>query len=70
LGQAFLFHPGFFIIVILATLWTIYSAVFWLRHDSLRLRLVVDPAYSRRLRIAFVASLVVHWAWQCYYLAR
>ena len=69
-GQAFLYHPGFFIIVILATLWTIYSAVFWLRHDSLRLRLVVDPAYSRRLRIAFVVVLVAHWAWQCYYLTR
>ena len=44
LGQAFLFHPGFFLLVTLAALWTIYSAAFWLRHDSLRLRLVVDPA--------------------------
>ena len=69
-GQAFLFHPGFFIIVTLATLWTIYSSAFWLRRDTLRLRLFIEPAYSRRARIAFVAVLVAHWAWQCYYLTR
>ena len=69
-GQAFLFHPGFFLVVMTAALWTAYSAVFWLRRDSLRLRLVVEPAYSRRLRIAFVLVLVLHWAWQCYYLTR
>ena len=70
LGQAFLFHPGFFLVVLLGVLWTVYSAAFWIRRDTLRLRLVVDPAYDRRLRIAFVAVLVVHWAWQCYYLTR
>ena len=70
LGQAFLFHPGFFLLVTLAALWTIYSAVFWLRRDTLRLRLFIEPAYSRRARIAFVAVLVAHWAWQCYYLTR
>jgi len=70
LGQAFLFHPGFFLIVTLAVLWTIYSAVFWLRRDTLRLRVVVNPADSRRVRIAFVIVLVAHWAWQCYYLTR
>jgi len=69
-GQAFLFHPGFFLLVTLAALWTVYSIVFWLRRDTLRLRLFVEPAYSRRLRIAFVVVLVVHWAWQCYYLTR
>ena len=69
-GQAFLFHPGFFIIVTLAALWTIYSAVFWLRRDSLRLRLVVVNPDDRRLRIAFVVVLLAHWAWQCYYLTR
>ena len=69
-GQAFLFHPGFFLVVLLGVLWTVYSAAFWIRRDTLRLRLVVDPAYDRRLRIAFVAVLVVHWAWQCYYLTR
>lgn len=68
--QAFLFHPGFFLVVMLAALWSIHSAIFWLRRDPLRLRLVVDPAYSRRLRIAFVGLLVAHWAWQCYYLTR
>ena len=70
LGQAFLFHPGFFLVVLLGVLWTVYSAAFWIRRDSLRLRLVIDRAYDRRLRIAFVAVLVVHWAWQCYYLTR
>ena len=69
-GQAFLFHPGFFLLATLAALWTVYSAIFWLRRDTLRLRLYVEPSASRRLRIAFVAVLVVHWAWQCYYLTR
>jgi hypothetical protein len=69
-GQAFLFHPGFFLIVILAALWTVYSAVFWIRRDTLRLRIFVEPAYSRHVRIIFLVVLVVHWAWQCYYLTR
>lgn len=69
-GQAFLYHPGFFVLVTLAALWTIHSAIFWLRRDTLRLRVVVEPGASRRLRIGFVAVLVVHWAWQCYYLTR
>lgn len=70
LGQAFLFHPGFFLLVMLAGLWTIYSAIFWLRRDTLRLRLVVEPSASRRLRIALGVVLIAHWAWQCYYLTR
>ena len=69
-GQAFLYHPGFFLVVTLAGLWTIYAAIFWLRRDTLRLRLYVEPSASRRLRIAFVAVLAIHWAWQCYYLTR
>ena len=70
LGQACLFHPGFFLIVILAALWTVYSAVFWIRRDTLRLRVFVEPAYSVRLRVIFVALLLVHWTWQCYFLTR
>lgn len=70
LGQAFLFHPGFFLLVTLAALWTVYSAIFWLRRDTLRLRIFVEPAYFVRLRVIFMALLVVHWAWQCYYLTR
>lgn len=70
LGQAFLFHPGFFLLVTLAVFWTIYSAAFWLRRDTLRLRIFVEPAYSHSVRIAFVVVLVAHWAWQCYYLTR
>lgn len=69
-GQAFLFHPGFCLVVALAAAWTIHSAVFWLRRDALRLRFHVQPDRSRRLRLAFVAFLVAHWVWQCYYLTR
>jgi hypothetical protein len=69
-GQAFLFHPGFFFLVTLAALWTLYSGVFWLRRDKRRLRLYIEPSADRPLRIAFVCVLVVHWAWQCYYLTR
>ena len=69
-GQAFLFHPGFFLVITLATLWTIYSAVFWLRRDTPRLRFFVEPAEARRVRAAFFLLLAVHWAWQCYYLTR
>ena len=70
LGQAFLFHPGFVLILALTVLWTVYSAVFWLRRDTLRLRIFVEPTHSRSVRFIFVALLVVHWAWQCYYLTR
>jgi len=69
-GQAFLFHPGFFLLVVAAALWTTHSALFWLRRDTLRLRLAIDDTQARRLRIIFIALLIVHWAWQCYYLTR
>ena len=69
-GQAFLFHPGFFLVVLAATLWTIYSVIFWLRRDTLRLRFFVDPAQTRRVRVTLILLLAVHWAWQCYYLTR
>lgn len=69
-GQAFLFHPGFFLVVLAATLWTVYSAVFWLRRDTLRLRFFVEPAQTRRLRVTFLLLLAIHWAWQCHYLTR
>ncbi len=70
LGQAFLYHPGFFLVVMLGAAWTIHSAIFWLRRDTLRLRLYVEPSASRRFRLTFVLLLAVHWAWQCYYLTR
>ena len=69
-SQAFLFHPGFFLVVTLATIWTVYSAVFWLRRDKLRLRFFVEPGKARRVRVTFFLLLAVHWAWQCYYLTR
>lgn len=68
--QAFLFHPGFCLVVALAALWTAYSAVFWLRRDPLRLRVSFDPAGARRRRVLFAVLLGAHWAWQCYYLTR
>ena len=69
-GQAFLYHPGFFLVVMLGVAWTLYSAIFWLRRETLRLRFFVEPAATRRVRFAFLGLLVVHWAWQCYYLTR
>ncbi len=70
LGQAFLHHPGFFLVVVAAALWTAYSAIFWLRRDTLRLRFFVEPGKVRRLRATFFLLLAAHWAWQCYYLTR
>lgn len=69
-GQAFLFHPGFFLAVMAAILWTAYSVIFWLRRDTLRLRFFVEPDKARRVRVTFFLLLAVHWAWQCYYLTR
>jgi hypothetical protein len=68
--QAFLFHPGFFLVVTMAILWTIYSAVFWLRRDTLRLRFFIEPAQARLFRVTILLLLAAHWAWQCYYLTR
>ena len=69
-GQAFLFHPGFFLVVLAAILWTAYSVIYWLRHDTLRLRFFVKPGQEHRLRVTFFLLLAVHWAWQCYFLTR
>ena len=69
-GAAFLFHPGFSLLVLLGVGWTVYAAVFWLRRDPLRLRIYIEPASTRRVRLLFVGLLLGHWAWQCYYLTR
>lgn len=69
-AQAFLFHPGFFLVVLLTALWTAYAALFWLRRDALRLRFFVEPGKARRLRLTFFLLLAAHWAWQCHYLTR
>ena len=68
--QAFLFHPGFFLVVTMAILWTAYSAVFWLRRDTLRLRFFIEPTRVRPFRVTILLLLAAHWAWQCYYLTR
>lgn len=64
------FHPGFFTMLLAGAGWTIYSALFWLRRDTLRLRLALDERADRLFRRSFIAILVLHWAWQCYYLPR
>jgi len=69
-GQAFLYHPGFFLVVVLASLWTAYAAVFWIRRETLRLRFFVEPTQARRFRVTLILLLAAHWAWQCYYLTR
>ena len=68
--EGFKFHPGFASLVVGAAVWTLYSAVFWIRRDRLRLRLSVDEQGERVLRWTFIAILVAHWAWQCYYLPK
>ncbi len=68
--EALKFHPGFFLVVLSGALWTAYAAVFWVRRDTLRLRLSVDDRGEKILRRTFVGVLIAHWAWQCYYLTR
>jgi hypothetical protein len=60
-AQAFLYHPGFFLVVLLAAFWTAYAAVFWIRRDTLRLRFFVEPAQARRFRVMLILLLVAHW---------
>jgi hypothetical protein len=68
--DAFKFHPAFFLAFILATLWTIYSALFWLRRDTLRLRFSINDRARSRLTVIALIFVALHWAWQCYYLSR
>jgi hypothetical protein len=67
-AQGFLFHPLFALLVLGAALWTLWSAVWWLRRDPLRLRLAADEAGARRLRRGVLVALVLNWLWQCHYL--
>lgn len=62
------FHPGFFTMIILASFWTVYSAIFWLRRDRLRLRFAVRDEGRMKLTIIILISVGLHWAWQFYYL--
>ncbi len=66
--QAFLFHPLFALVVLVAALWTLWSAVWWLRRDPLRLRLAADEAGWTRLRRGLLVALLLNWFWQCHYL--
>jgi hypothetical protein len=68
LTGAFLYHPLFFLVVLGGALWTLWSAVWWLRRDSLRLRLAVDESGWTWLRRGFLGALLLNWLWQCHYL--
>ena len=70
LWSAFKYNPGVFTLYLLGLIWTIYCAVFWLRRDHLRLRLVIsENNRSVLLKILFLV-LLFHWLWQCYYLRK
>lgn len=67
---AFKYNPGVFTLYLLGFIWTIYSAVFWLRRDHLRLRLLIsENNRSVLLKILFLV-LLIQWLWQCYYLRK
>lgn len=68
--SAFKFHPAFFTFFVLAALWSAYSAIFWLRRDTLRLRFSIQESEKKKLTLLAIAFVGLHWAWQCYYLAR
>lgn len=65
---AFLYHPLFSLVVLGLALWTIWSAVWWVRRDPLRLRLAADEAGWTVCRRGFLGLLFLNWLWQCYYL--
>lgn len=68
LTQAFLFHPGFTLLMLLGLVWSVYSAYFWVSGRGLRWRVVMDEAGETQLRWIFGGLLLLHWLWQCYYL--
>lgn len=65
---AFKYHPIFFLSIIGLFTWTIYAGFFWIRRDTLRIRIVVDEATRPRLWALFFIVVIAHWIWQCYYL--
>lgn len=68
--QAFKFHPGFFLLSVGAFSWTFYSLIFWIRRDSLRLRFFTEERHQGYWIFMISTGIALHWAWQCYYLAR
>ena len=68
--NAFKFHPAFFLAFVLAILWSMYSAIFWLRRDTLRLRFSIHEGQGKMLTLIALIFVALHWAWQCYYLSR
>ncbi len=70
LWEAFKFHPAFFLTFIFAILWMVYSAIFWLRRDTLRLRFSIQENQRKKLTLLIIIFVGLHWVWQCYYLTR
>jgi hypothetical protein len=66
--SAFKYHPGLFLILTFALIWTIYSIIFWISGSSLRVRLVIDESARQVLLITLVVAGLIHWLWQCFYL--
>jgi hypothetical protein len=69
-GSAFKFHPAFFALTAFAALWSIYSIIFWLQRDTLRLRFSIKEDQRNKLTLLAIIFVGLHWAWQCYYLSR
>lgn len=65
---AFKYHPGFFIILSLGLIWTVYSVFFWMSGSKLRLRLVVSESARKFFLPSLFTIALIHWFWQCYYL--
>ena len=68
--EAFKFHPGLFLVFIIGLFWTIYSAYFWLRGGTLRWRFFLKQHSDNKVKLSIIIFASLHWAWQCYYLAR
>ena len=51
-------------------LWTLYSAYVLVSRDPLRLRIAMDESGRSWLRRGLAAGILLHWAWQVFYLTR
>lgn len=65
---AFKYHPGFFVILILGFIWTLYSLFTWMSGSVLRLRFVTSESGRKLFFPSLFVIALVHWIWQCYYL--
>ncbi|MFN7340452.1 MAG: DUF2752 domain-containing protein [Opitutia bacterium] len=61
--SALAFNPLFVLTLGLAVLWSAWAVFDRIRGQSLRVRLVTDPAGSRLLRWGLAIGLIIHWMW-------